>query len=210
MSTIVIDRTYLGKTPPPYKVKGTGQIKSRHRSKLRPLKQVDALCLHHWGVNVSIEPKKGETEAQAMIRRAMSTSYHGTVFRPGSVLSWRPELYTYHGNGLNAGSMGISIAGRFPERHSDYDPLIHDDAYEFAESLDQLIKELVQRMPGLKWLFTHSQATTKPSDPGEIITRLATRSAVGAGLRIDPNFKMGSGSPWISEWRKPLPISDTY
>lgn len=180
---------------------------------LRKLERIDAIGMHHWGPpSPSLVPLAGETVAEAAIRRARSVAYHVTCWREFVIVAWDFRLVTWHGNGLNRRSIGLSLAGNFPALEAERLPH-HDDPLDFAESLTVALDFIAAEQPSVKYLLTHSQAANKPADPGELAARLATTICSGLPQPIvplpdwiapRPKPTSPRGAPWPAEWRAPL------
>lgn len=161
----------------------------------RAIDSIDALGFHHWGARVSTKPLKGETVADALIRRALQVPYHVSIFREGFVVAWPFDLVTWHGGALNRRSIGVGVAGLFSLAGRDEGT---DDPAEFYPALDAFLAWAAEHVPKARLLLTHSQVESKPSDPGEGIAR---RLHTAPEHMTMPGYFLKPGAPWPPSWR---------
>lgn len=205
MSVKLLDARELGGAP----MRDDGRRRCYRRR--RPLDAITQVCVHHWGVRVGLGRRRGETREAAAIRRARSTVYHVDVFRDMVVVAWPFDLVTWHGNGFNATSVGLAIAGRFPSFEAVRGPE-HDDPLDFLDAIEVALNFLDSELPGLRHVVTHSQAAPKPSDPGELAARLAVQigRTLPRPLTPRPDLVLGDGArrgaAWPECWRQPVSL----
>lgn len=157
--------------------------------------------------------------------RAHDIPIHAVAFRDGVVALPYPLTWDlYHGNQLNARSLGLEVEGLFAGvEGTDHAP-VHDaggrgdlvaphpggtDGLEplLLETAKRALRELVERgralgMPIEKvWAHRQSSATRRP-DPGELLwTHLVLGYAVPVlGLRTEVDLVVGDGRPVPKEW----------
>lgn len=215
MSIIIVDRRHLGQVP--YKSKDGGSSRRAYRPRRKLHTIVGLGCHHTANFDSPLHGSEKQRIAQA-IERGERTPYHVEIFRDLVILLYPWDLVTWHGGLLNYPTIGVAIGGRFAELQREYDPKIHDDPFEFEAAIAAFFEYLDTArldssdghdlLPSLKVLRTHSQTTTKPSDPGEGITRLMC--TYGTMLRTpivgDKDYKAGRGQLWHPEYS--LPYTD--
>lgn len=118
-------------------------------------------------------------------------SGHFYIDRDGSIHQWvSPEYVAHHTRGYNPRSIGIELVnlGRYPNWHdSNNQQMAEEYTEEQIESLIQLLNQLSEDIPTLKWIAGHENLdkdTMPASDNPEIQIR----------RKLDP----GPLFPW--EW----------
>lgn len=154
-----------------------------------------------------------------LARRGLTMPYHeiGGVIDglPFAADVWATDVYTWQANSANRRSLGVAILGCFPRFESEWPegyrgkpntPI--EEADLFAAAGIVAVRRAARRLATLDppLLFTHSQFSRKPRDPGEHAIRTVVAPLVAEGVvRVEPDFHEGSGAPWPAEWRRHLP-----
>jgi hypothetical protein len=153
-------------------------------------------------------------------KRAMGIPAQAVAFRDGVYVITAPLLwYLYHGNSLNAPTLGLEIEGMYPGLLDDPTTVAREDEKTTwggkATPLDDLtiataraaLRFLVEEgrkegMP-LEFVYAHRQSNdNKPSDPGQgIWEHVVLDYAVKVlGLKTQPQRAFGDGRPIPKQW----------
>ena len=162
-------------------------------------------------------------------QRWQSVAAHLGVTRGGQVM-WMHELeqVVWHGNGLNASTIGIEMDGEYagiegddrtfwrPADEPGRTPQAPTDALVQATiaTVVWLCDEVKRHGGRVAHLYAHRQASnTRESDPGSALwQRVALVLLSRADLALDdggPGYKVGSGLPIPVEW-DPRRVGYTY
>ena len=172
------------KNPPPAKTAPNGKKVNICQTKLgkvviRDPKKVTGIGMHQTACvfGPAADPNK-------RYRRALNVPCHALAFRDGVFATAFPlEWYVYHGNELNAFSLGLEIEGHYPGCLDDPTTPIREDirttwggkptpfddlAIETARAaLKYLVEEGRKRGMPIQYVWAHRQSNgQKPSDPG--------------------------------------------
>ena len=178
-----------------------------HRRERRPWKKVTGICLHQTACVLGERPGRWDT-----------IGAHFGVTRSGNVI-WLHDMdhVVIHGNGWNAGTVGIEIDGKYEGVHGDISTFWRDKSdpnstpqeltSESANATRRLIRficEEVRRNGGeVKVLVAHRQASVnRRNDPGsQIWTEVALPIIDELGLDDGGvGFKIGNGYPIPEAW----------
>lgn len=139
-------------------------------------------------------------------RRALDVSAHVTAFQDGTVVQGHPmRAYVWHGNGLNAHSIGLECEGvfdgvRIPSRSNQ----ISDQALaSFCAGLKHCVDRGRSEGMPIKYIWAHRQSSSsRRADPGwEIWWKVAVEygeNALGLQSRLNEHFD--SGRPIPKAW----------
>jgi hypothetical protein len=174
----------------------------------RPANSIDGIVIHQtavaYGVTAAAVKAAGGDPVKAKHRRALDVAAHMTAFSTGyAVLAHPLDWYVYHGNSLNARSLGLEIEGLYPELQGDKELLTGNVLQAAREGLTYLVTTARSKLMPIKWVWAHRQSSlTREADPGEEIWRkLILDFAVSTlGLVPQPDFVSG-GKPLPPEWR---------
>ncbi|MBK8173208.1 MAG: N-acetylmuramoyl-L-alanine amidase [Sandaracinaceae bacterium] len=142
-------------------------------------------------------------------RRALNIAAHVTAFRDGTVVQGHElRSYVWHGNGLNAFTLGLECEGVYdgvrigkPEHPREQ---IDDVALaSFQAGLKLLVdKGRADGMP-IEYIWAHRQShPKKPADPGwEIWQKVVIEFGINAlGLKACRGDTFGGGRPIPKQW----------
>lgn len=138
-------------------------------------------------------------------RRGLDVAAHVTAFQDGTVVQGNKlRAYCWHGNGLNAFTLGLECEGKFDGVRTGAREQISDLALaSFCAGLEYLVtKGRAEGMP-IEFLWAHRQShPVKVADPGwEIWQKVAREfgeNALGLKLRLHDTF--GKGRPIPMQW----------
>lgn len=207
--------------PPPYKVRGGKRINIsknvRGKVVVRDPSDITGIGIHQ---TACVFGPTGASRALQRHRRALKVPCHALAFRDGTFVTAFPlEWYVYHGNELNAFSLGLEIEGHYPGLPDDprtparedirttwrgkatpFDDLIVETS---REALRYLVEEGRSRGMPIEWIWAHRQTNgSKPSDPGwEIWKHVVLDYGVPKlGLRTQPDQTWRDGKPIPAQW----------
>lgn len=144
-------------------------------------------------------------DTEARHRRALRVAAHCTAFRDGTCVFGNPlDWYVYHGNGLNAFSLGLECEGIYSGTLIGSKYEIPDLAIEsFRFGLKSLVDNgRAMGMP-IRYVWAHRQSSpTRRADPGaEIWQRVVLEYGVAIlGLETQVMHTWGAGRPIPREW----------
>jgi len=152
-------------------------------------------------------------------RRSLGVPCHALAFRDGVFATAFPlEWYMYHGNELNAFTLGLEIEGQYPGRADDPttpkrediqstwggNPTPFDDlAIETSrEALKYLVEEGRRRGMPIEYVWAHRQSNgQKPSDPGHEIWKHVVLDygvpVLGLRTQVDKTWRDGKPIPGL-------------
>jgi len=209
------------KNPPPYKVRDGKKINiaqtARGKVVVRRPSDITGIGIHQ---TACVFGPAGASKADQRHRRALNVPCHALAFRDGTFVTAFPlEWYVYHGNELNAFSLGLEIEGHYPGLPDDPRTPAREDikttwkgkATPFddltvetsREALRYLVEEGRSRGMPIEWIWAHRQTNgSKPSDPGwEIWKHVVLDYGVPTlGLRTQPNQTWRDGKPIPAQW----------
>jgi hypothetical protein len=153
-------------------------------------------------------------------RRALNVPSHALSFRDGVFATAFPlEWYMYHGNELNAFTLGLEIEGHYPGRPDDPStpsrediqstwggkPTPFDDlAIETARAaLKYLVETGRNRNMPIEYVWAHRQSNgQKPSDPGYEIWKhvVLEYGCTQLGLKTEPGRAWRDGKAIPGAW----------
>jgi N-acetylmuramoyl-L-alanine amidase len=195
--------------PPHHRINFDVTLKKRVVAK-RSLKTVDSICVHQtatpFGVTAAAIREAGGDPILAKNRRALQVAAHMTAFDTGyAVLAHPLDWYVFHGNGLNARSIGLEVEGAFPGEKGTTDLLTGKLLTAAKDGLEYLVREGRKLGMPIKYVFAHRQSSaTRPNDPGEEIwQKLVVQFAEPElGLVAQPAWVDGGGRALPDHWIK--------
>ncbi len=170
------------------------------RDSPRSIEDIDAIVLHQMGFSRGSDPTK-----------YLGVPAHYVVMPDGVVAQLHPwETYLYTSNALNSGSIGVEIAGNFPNESGQWwSPEKFGTDQPTPEQLrsikgliryiDRGLRDQGQRLRGV---YAHRQSSAaKRNDPGPDVWRAV--SPVFADLRLDDvsDFSIDGGLPIPESWK---------
>lgn len=173
----------------------------------RPVNTIDGIVIHQTGspfgvTAAAIKASKGDA-VLAKHRRALGIAAHMTAFDTGyAVLAHPLEWYVYHGNGLNARSLGLEVEGLYPGKMTK--PLLTDKLLQAAcDGLTYLVKQGRAAGMPIKFIWAHRQSSlTRPNDPGEEIWRKVVLDFAIGNLGLAPQSDYVNGGETIpAHWK---------
>lgn len=174
----------------------------------RSLSTIDGIVLHQtgtpFGTSAAQVKDAGGDVVLAKHRRALNVSAHMTAFDTGfAVLAHPLDWYVYHGNSLNARSIGIEIEGLFPQLTGKKEQLTGKLLTAAQDGIEYVVREGRRRGMPLRFVWAHRQASmTRDDDPGqEIWQKLALGFCASLGLHPQHDLVMG-GKVVPDAWRK--------
>lgn len=196
------------RSPPQHKIV-RDRIKKCDTVFCRPISSIDGIVIHQtatpFGVTAAAVKAAGGDRKLAKHRRALQVAAHMTAFDTGvAVLAHPLAWYVYHGNALNARSLGLEVEGLFPGLQGKKELLTGLLLEAAKDGLEYLVRRgRTQGMP-IKWIWAHRQSSmTRDDDPGQEIWQklvigfavphlgLATQSDfVSGGKVIPPGWKI--------------------
>ncbi len=197
-------------SPPHHKI--VRDIKKKYdRVFVRDAKTIDGIVIHQTATPFGVSAKqvadaKGD-RVLAKHRRALGVAAHMTAFDTGYAVLAHPLLwYVYHGNGLNARSLGLEIEGLYPGKLGKKELFTGNIERAAQEGLAYLVNR--GRMLGMpiKYIWAHRQSSlTRADDPGEEIWRkLVVNYAVPELNLLPQNNYISDGRVIPEEWMRPL------
>lgn len=208
----VVDLTHEQPNPPTYSPPHHKIVRDRVKKCdqvfCRPLGSIDGIVVHQtatpFGVAAAaVKAAKGDA-VLAKHRRALGVAAHMTVFTTGmAVLAHPLEWYVYHGNGLNARSLGLEIEGLFPGLQGKQELFTGDLERASQDGLEYLVRKGREMGMPIKWIWAHRQSSmTRDSDPGEEIWRKLVLNFAMERLGLAPQHDFVTGGKTIPpEWR---------
>jgi hypothetical protein len=174
----------------------------------RPVNTIDGIVVHQtatpFGVTKAAVKAAGGDAQLAKHRRALKVAAHMTCFDTGvAVLAHPLEWYVYHGNSLNARSLGLEIEGLFPGTQEERELFTGQLENAARDGLEYLVRKGRELGMPIKWIWAHRQSSlTRPSDPGEEIWRKLVLEFAVSRLGLAPQHDYVCGGRTIpSEWR---------
>lgn len=195
--------------PPAIMIDRRAPAAAKHRDGgPRPWKQITGICLHQTACSMGERPERYDT-----------LGAHFAVLRSGRVV-WVHDMeqVVWHGNGWNAGTVGIEIDGLYEgvqgDPHTIWDDpstKVHEvgqratpDAIEATKALCRWICGVVAKNGGeIKALVAHRQASEdRRDDPGsELWQAIALPLHAELGLTDGGvGFKLGTGYAIPESW----------
>jgi hypothetical protein len=175
--------------------------RDRHgRIVMRDPSTVDAIVVHQTACKFgpASDPVKKH-------RRALNVSAHCTAFQDGTVVIGHPLLaYVFHGNLLNARSIGLECEGIFPGVMIPGHEMISDLALAAYTTAMRILVEQARALGcPIKYVLDHRQSSaSRRSDPGEEIHRKVVREFAvnGLGLKTQVDLVVGDGRAIPRAW----------
>lgn len=184
-----------------------GRLDKSGRLVMRDPSTVLGICVHQTAVTFGASPSavlaaKGDRDL-ARHRRALGVHAHCTAFADGTgVLAYPLAAYVFHGNGLNAESIGLEIEGAYSGATALGE--VPDGAVNAArELLVRILDEGRKAGMPLRYVWAHRQSSpSRRGDPGaELWRRVVLEYAVPVlGLEMQPTRTWGDGRPIPREW----------
>lgn len=174
---------------------------------MRSPQTITGICVHQTAVefgasSAAVRAANGDADL-ARHRRALGVHAHATAFRDGTgALAYPLQAYVFHGNGLNAESIGLEIEGLYSgatDRHEATDGAVA----AACELLSRIVEEGRAAGMPLRYVWAHRQSSpTRRGDPGaELWHRVVLEYAVPVlGLECQPERTWGQGRPIPHEW----------
>ena len=195
-------------TPVDLRVEGRQKLQEREdqsskalsRKTPRDLSGVDSIVLHQMGFSRGSDPKK-----------YLGVPAHFVVMPDGTVAQLHDfQTYLYTSNGLNSRSIGVEIAGNFPnvdgkwwnpEKFGTDRPT--DEQIDAIQGLIRYIGQaLKDQGQTLRGVFAHRQSSAaKRNDPGPDVWRGVSPVFAELGLEDVSNFSIDSGAPIPESWK---------
>jgi hypothetical protein len=151
---------------------------------MRDPKTVTGICWHQtgclFGVSQQAVRAAGGDAQLARDLRALGIPAHATVFRDGTIVIAAPwRAYLYHGNALNASTVGVEI-----ERHGERERMPDVQVAACLYLARWLVSTAAEEGCTLREAWGHRQSHGgKPGDPGpEIWKRVVIPSSEELGL----------------------------
>jgi hypothetical protein len=174
------------------------------KSRPRWIEKVTAIGLHQtavaggFGVSRAMIALAGGDPAAARRKRYRATPYHA-IYDPQSrqsIVQWPATLHSYHGNGMNAYTLGWAYDDRIDPTHQP--ELDVDGAREALAHLVEVGRE--QGCP-LRWVEAHRQhSDQRGRDPGEELWQALRPIFADLGLTERPAHTTGSGRTLPPAW----------
>lgn len=174
---------------------------------MRDPKTITGICVHQTAVvfgasSSAVLAAKGDRNL-ARHRRALGVHAHVTAFQDGTgAIAYPLAAYVFHGNGLNAESVGLEIEGAYSGAKSIGE--VPDGAVAAArELLERILDEGRKAGMPLRYIWAHRQSSpSRRGDPGaELWRRVVLEYAVPVlGLEMQPTRTWGEGRPIPREW----------
>lgn len=209
-------------------------LRQSHPTGLFPLKRGKPTSLARGGRTVSRSPRSitgvalhqtacvfgPEADRDKAHRRALQVPAHVTAFRDGVYVAAAPlSWHLYHGNDLNAFTLGLECEGHYPGLRDDPNtprredisttwggkptPLDVTSIETFRAALHWLVEAgRAEGMP-IEYIYAHRQANgQKPSDPGEELWRkvVVEYGLPRLSLKAEPARTWRDGRPLPSQW----------
>lgn len=185
------------------------------KSVRRRAASIRAITIHQTAVEFGVAPYQllaaGGDRELALARRAHDVACHALAFREGFVSLPVPlRWYVYHGNELNAHSLGLEIEGNYPgvaggstangKPASELTPTVVESA---RAALRRLVDEGRNEGCPIEFIHAHRQSSSsRRADPGEALWRAVVLDyAVPVlGLKTEPRRIWGTGRPIPKAW----------
>lgn len=181
------------------KARESSSGKSFFRKTPRSVTDIDSVVVHQMGFQRGSDPT-----------RYLGVPAHYIIMPDGGVAQLHDwERYLYTSNGLNSRSIGVEIAGNFPNVNGTWwQPEkfgMDRPTPEQIKSLISLLRyvklELEEQGSDLKAVFAHRQSSgAKANDPGPDVWRGIYPVFSELGLEDTRNFSVGTGKPILREW----------
>jgi hypothetical protein len=194
-------------SPPHHKII-RDKLKRRDVVFRRAVNTIDGIVVHQtatpFGVSKAAVKAAGGDVELAKHRRALGVAAHMTAFDTGTAVLAHPiEWYVYHGNALNARSLGLEVEGLFPGTMGKKELFAGNLELASRDGLEYLVRKGREAGMPIKYIWAHRQSSmTRVDDPGEEIWRklvlgfavpmlgLSTQSEyVSGGRTIPPEWK---------------------
>jgi len=169
------------------------------RKNPRKVSDIDSIVLHQMGFQRGSDPEK-----------YLGVPAHFIVLPDGTIARLHDfSRYLYTSNGLNSRSIGVEIAGNFPNVNGTWwkpEKFGMDrptpEQIEAVKSLIRAVKaELDAQGVKLRKVFAHRQSSgTKANDPGPDIWRGVFPVFSELGLDEAGSFHTGTGKPIPESW----------
>ncbi|MEQ1747586.1 MAG: N-acetylmuramoyl-L-alanine amidase [Saprospiraceae bacterium] len=175
----------------------------------RPLSNVNAVVLHQTAGGLNNDPN-----------HYLWVGAHFVVLPNGRIIQLYPESrVVYHANSFNSRSVGIEFAGTFASDtgkcwwdsgkyvnrgYGGSSRMCGEPTAAQIASGRRLLTALKTRIPSLKYVFAHRQASSsRDNDPGPTVwLQVGEWAKQRLGLSDGGNYKEGSGNPIPDSWRR--------
>ena len=180
--------------------------KSFFRDKPREVQQIDSIVLHQMGFSRGTDPM-----------RYLGVPAHYIVMADGTIAqlhNW--ETYLFTSNALNSRSIGVEIAGNFPNEDGRWwsgDKFGRDrPTDQQIEAIRGLIRYIDRSLRDqgqtLRGVFAHRQSSAaKRNDPGPDVWRGVSPVFAELGLEDVSDFSIDSGAPIPDSWKSDPGVS---
>jgi len=195
-------------TPLDLRDEGRAKLKSREESSgkrfsrdaPRDVTQIDSVVLHQMGFSRGSDPT-----------RYLGVPAHYIVLPDGVVAQLHDwETYLFTSNSLNSRSLGVEIAGNFPNENGTWwrpeDFGMDRPTPEQLDAVRRLLRyiaaDLAEQGSRLRGVYAHRQSSPqKRNDPGPDVWRAV--SSVFDELELDDvsGFSTGGGRPIPESWK---------
>ena len=181
------------------KARESASGKSFFRKTPRSVADIDSVVVHQMGFQRGSDPT-----------RYLGVPSHYVIMPDGTVAqlhNW--ERYLYTSNGLNSRSLGVELAGNFPNSNGTWwkpEQFGMDrPTPEQIDSLKNLLRyvkhELETEGSALKAVFAHRQSSgAKANDPGPDVWRGIYPLFAELQLQDTRDFAIGSGKSLPADW----------
>jgi len=200
---------FLDYDPPHHKLV-LDKLTKKQAVAVRKPQSIDGIVVHQTATAFGTTPNQvqaaGGDRVLAKHRRALGVAAHMTAFDTGFAVLAHPLLwYVYHGNALNARSLGLEIEGSFPgEVGAGPEKLVGPLLQAAKDGLAYLVLEGRRAGMPIRFIWAHRQSSqTRPNDPGEEIWRkiVLNYAERELGLISQPDLVMG-GKSIPDVWKK--------
>ncbi len=170
------------------------------RDNPRSIDGIDSIVLHQMGFSRGSDPMK-----------YLGVPAHYVVMPSGVVAQLHPwETYLYTSNALNSRSIGVEIAGNFPNEDGNWwspekfgtdqpTPEQLNAIKGLVRYIDRGLRDQGQRLLGV---YAHRQSSAaKRNDPGPDVWRAVSPVFAELGLEDVSGFATGGGAPIPESWK---------
>ncbi len=181
------------------KARESASGKSFFRKTPRSVTDIDSVVVHQMGFQRGSDPT-----------RYLGVPAHYVIMPDGGVAQLHDwERYLYTSNGLNSRSLGVELAGNFPNANGTWwkpeqfgmDRPTPEQIKSLQKLLRYVKRELIRQNTDLKAVFAHRQSSgAKANDPGPDVWRGIYPVFAELGVQDTRNFSIGSGKALPADW----------